>query len=223
MSLVKLEAWAFTSRGRSSSISYDDLVGIGNLALIEAVSKYNPAKGSQKSYYKTIVKGRMLDAMREEDHVSRSLRDKYKSLISVQERLRHQLQRDPTNDEIAKDLNRSVSWVKTVFGSYDFMNQGNSSLQIELECGVSFNSEHIDIPTLTPSVLEVLIAKENSAELQAYLDSLPPREKRILTLSFFEEYSLKRIGDLLNVTESRVCQLRSKALRSMRESMVNYF
>jgi RNA polymerase sigma factor for flagellar operon FliA len=200
---------------------YEDLVHQGLLGLMDAVDRYNPGHGAQFSTYASLrIRGKILDYLRTSDWMSRSARQKSRLIQKTVSDLWSQLQREPTEDEIASYLGMEKSQVQknlvevnTVFVSID------SAVEIDQEGEGDLHERLTDDRQPDPaSVIEAVSMKH---ELIKGIQKLSKREQTILSLYYYEELTFKEIGQVLDLTESRVCQLHARAILNLKV-MVNH-
>ncbi len=200
---------------------YEDLVHQGLLGLIDAVDRYNPNHGAQFSTYASVrIRGKVLDYLRTSDWMSRSARQKSRQIQKTISDLWAVLQREPTDDEIADHLGIEKSQVQknlveqnTVFVSID------SSIEVDQDGEGDLHEILMDDQQPNPaSVIEDNSMKQ---ELIKGIQKLAKREQTILSLYYHDELTFKEIGQVLDLTESRVCQLHARAILNLKV-MVNH-
>jgi RNA polymerase sigma factor FliA len=221
VSLVKILAQRLAQR-LPSQVEVNDLISVGVLGLVEAANRYRPALGVPfDAFARRRVHGAMLDSLRELDWAPRSLRRLRRDLDSSLARLRHELGREPREKEIADAMNLSPE-------QYDRAMEELRALEVatvrQLDAPGPDGTSLLDVAIdPTEGLVAQLERKELRTHLARALRELPERERQILALSYEEELTLAEIGEVIGVSESRVCQLRSLAvsrLRSMlRESL----
>ncbi len=215
--LVKALAQRLAQR-LPTQVEMTDLVGAGVLGLIDAASRYKPATGVPfDAFARRRVQGAMLDALRDLDWAPRSLRKMRRDLDGAIARLRHQMQREPADAEIAGAMNLSET-------EYDHVLDQMKSLELGA-------LRQLDAPTEEgASLIELVIDPDEGPEtcvqrselrehLASALSELPDRERQILALYYEEELTMAEIGAVIGVCESRVSQLRSLALSRLRVSL----
>jgi RNA polymerase sigma factor for flagellar operon FliA len=215
---VKFVAHRIASR-LPSHVELDDLINSGILGLMDAIEKFEPARNIKfKTYAELRIKGAILDGLRELDWVPRSLRRKKKDIEVAYHMLEQQMGRAATDEEVARhlsipleDLHKSLDDLKGVtLGT--FVEVGEDG---EGESLISFVPDpDAEDPHQTFQVSEI---KEILAEA---MDVLPKKEKFVVQLYYFDELTMKEIGTLLNITESRVSQLHTKAMLRLRGKLL---
>lgn len=205
--------------GKSKYIDYEDLVSYGMLGLMDAISKYDPSKGMKFSTYASIrIKGSMIDEIRKNSPISKGAMDKLNRYNETVENLQKILMREPTVEEIASELKINIEDV------FQIENYINYISIVSLE-DIIF-SEDDDMPLITmiqdeksPSPESILEDKEEIEYLAKAIESLNDKDKLVLSLYYYEGFTLKEIGKVLEVSESRVCQLHSRAIVHLRNAM----
>jgi RNA polymerase sigma factor for flagellar operon FliA len=201
-------------------VDFDDLTSYGIFGLIDAIDKFNPDKGIKFETYASIrIRGAIIDNIRKLDWVPRSLRTKNKQLELVFSELSAQLGREPTDAEIAEKLNMPVdeaadllkkSSVVSLVSLDDYLDQTHDTAAGGLVAPSRDNPE---------SQIEIMEIKRILAES---IDQLSDREKKVITLYYYEELTLKEISAVLGVTESRVSQIHSKAVMQLQTKLDKY-
>jgi RNA polymerase sigma factor FliA len=212
--LVKFVAHRISSR-LPSHVEVDDLIHSGILGLMDAVKKFEPGRNVKfKTYAEQRIRGAILDGLRDLDWVPRSLRRKKKDIENAYHLLEQQWGRSATDEEVADylgmtldELNKSLDELKGVtLGT--FVEAGEDG---EGESLISFVP---DPDAEDPQVL--LQAHELQTILKESVDKLPTKERFVVQLYYFDELTMKEIGTLLNITESRVSQLHTKSMLRLR-------
>ena len=205
--------------GLPNTIERDDLISYGTWGLIDAIDKFDLEKGVKFETYATVrIKGEIIDQLRKQDWVPRSVRSKAKAIQTSVAELNLKLGRAPEDIELARHLGITVAEVWVL--------QGDSNVK-----QVAALDEHQgdeDRPSVSDSLFDISSNPEdiyliNEVEelLVRAVDSMPDRSKTILVLYYLEEMTLAEIGELLGVTESRVCQLQGKLLHALRQALVD--
>ena len=202
-------------------VEVDDLISVGVLGLIDAIDKYDSTRGAKfKTYAEFRVRGAILDELRSMDWVPRSVRQKASSMDGVVQKLQNKLGRRPEDDEVAEEMGVSLDELFTT------LNETKSMPILSLEdLGIAKESGE------QQSLLDCLAGK-NDADPQTYLrlvelkeiiakaiDTLPEKERLMISLYYYEELTMKEIGGVLGITESRVSQIHSKAVFRLRNKL----
>jgi RNA polymerase sigma factor FliA len=215
--LVKALAQRLAQR-LPAQVELTDLVSVGVLGLIDAATRYRPSTGVPfDAFARRRVQGAMLDALRDLDWAPRSLRKLRRDLDAAIARLRHELHREPEDEEIARAMGLSDDEYRRSLDQVRSLELGAlRQLEAPTPDGVSLIDICID-PGEGPE------ARVERAELRVYLGralaELPERERQILALYYEEELTMAEIGQVIGVCESRVSQLRSLALSRLRVSL----
>jgi len=217
VSLVKILARRLAQR-LPSEVEVNELISVGVLGLVEAANRYQPSLGVPfDAFARRRVHGAMLDALRDLDWAPRSLRRLRRDLDSTVARLRHELAREPREAEVAAAMNlTAVQYERTIEQLRALDVATVRQLDAPGPDGVSLLDVAIDPGEGAVAQLE---RKELRQHLAKALGALPERERQILALSYDEELTLAEIGEVLGVSESRVCQLRTLAISRLRTAL----
>jgi RNA polymerase sigma factor for flagellar operon FliA len=194
-------------------VDLDDLIHAGVLGLFDAASKYNPDKKVVfQSYAKHRVKGAILDSLRQLDWASRDLRKRQKQLDSVTQDLMTRLGRAPTEAEIAEKLGLGIErWRRVALELKNLGLVSASALRPDPE-----NSAPIEFPATPDSRPDNICAhRQLSSVLAGAMKTLPERYQKVVFLYYTDEMTMKEIGEVLGVNESRVSQIHKTALEKM--------
>ena len=201
--------------GLPPNVEFDDLVSYGIFGLIDAIDKFDPDRGIKfETYAIARIRGAIMDGLRNNDWVPRSVRQKAKELEKVCSELENKLGRYATDQEICESLNISLEEFHrllnevscTTLSSLDEMwmtrNLDDDSVRV---LDLIENEDSSDPEKL----VEI---NELKAALAKSIDTLSEREKLVITLYYYEGLTLKEIGQTLNISESRVSQIHTKAI-----------
>ena len=196
------------------TFTFEDISSYGVEGLIDAIEKYSADKGARFETYAIMrIRGTIIDKIRSQDWLPRSTRKKIKDVKMVAEKLRQQLGRPATSSEIGKALGIEKEKVDAILA------EDTAITSIYDKKGTSDESVEI-IDTIEDknfvSPLEKLEEKDTKHELQQALKSLPERERMIMVLYYHENMTLKEIGETIEISESRVCQLHAQAIMKLR-------
>ncbi|MBN2618863.1 MAG: RNA polymerase sigma factor WhiG [Spirochaetales bacterium] len=206
-----------------SNVDFDDLVGYGTFGLIDAVGKYNPGKDVKfKTYAVTRIRGSIFDELRSMDWIPRSVRQKAKEVDLTVQILESDLGRAATEDEIADYMNLSVDELRRTMVKIS----GTSLLSLNELWSTGNDNDKVSIQDSieSPSALQpdVMVEKEEIKRvISEAITELPDNEKKVLVLYYYEDLTLKEIGSILDVTESRVSQLHTRAIVRLRGKLTN--
>lgn len=204
-----------------STVDINDLIGWGVLGLIDAVDKFNPGQNIKFSTYATIrIRGAILDQIRSLDWAPRSLRAMARKIGAARDQLRHQTGSEPGYDEIAaavgtsaEEVEQCVSQVQTaqVLSLDDYLggDDGDEARKIDLLP---------DTAGRTP-LTQAELTERQERVAKAILE-LPEQQQKVLYLYYYEELTLKEIGAVLDVSESRICQVHSAAVKRLRDAVI---
>lgn len=203
------------------NIDLDDLISSGVIGLMDAIQKYDSSRDNQfKTYAEFRIRGSILDELRSQDWVPRSIREKSKVLERVYRRLEQKNGRRGTIREIAKELKMNLA------ETHDLLKQVTSVSIIAMEDDVR-QFPFQDRKTLL-GMLEQMRAnnphfqaniKDIKQEIQRSLQELPENERLVMALYYYEDLNLKEIGAILDVTESRVSQIHSQAVARLQTKL----
>ena len=201
------------------TVEYDDLVGYGTFGLIDAIDKFDCLKGVKFETYASLrIRGAILDQIRKMDWIPRTLRQKQKKMEMACQKLEAEHGRPGTEEEIAKELEISVeelvNWqnqtkIDNLISLDEYLEQG-SEAKVE-----GTTSSHFEQPE------KVVEREELKTLLAETLESLTENERKVILFYYYEELTLKEISKILEVSESRVSQLHTKALQKMRMKLGN--
>jgi RNA polymerase sigma factor for flagellar operon FliA len=209
--------------GMPHNVEFDDLVGFGVFGLLDAIDKFDPDKNVKfKTYAVTRIRGAIFDELRTIDWVPRSVRQKTREVEEAIGSLEAQLGRTATDQEIANSLGLDEKeFTKTMMKI-----SGTTMLSLN---DVWFSGDENDKVSIgdsieSPSSLnpDVIVEKDEIRRvIVEAIEELPDKEKKILVLYYYEDLTLKEIGEVLEVTESRVSQLHTKAILRLRSKLTN--
>ncbi|MFZ2218158.1 MAG: RNA polymerase sigma factor FliA [Rhodoferax sp.] len=202
-----------------ANVQVDDLIQVGLLGLSDALTRYEAAQGVQFETFATQrIRGAMLDELRGNDWMSRGSRKSQKEIEQAMRRLEHTLGRSPIESEIAAELNMSLVDYQTLLGKV----RGTQLVYIEdmargQDDEDSFLDRHVADETADP--LSMLRDQRIRQALVQAIKNLPEREQFIMSMYYEQDMNLKEIAAVLEVTESRVCQLHSQSIARLRAKM----
>jgi RNA polymerase sigma factor for flagellar operon FliA len=204
--------------GLPRNVDQADLVSYGIFGLIDAIDKFEPDRGFKfETYAINRIKGAILDELRALDWVPRSVRARAREIERSMAELEHRLQRTPSDEELARHMSMTIDDLRDALA--EISNLGIVALDELLSPDSSTSvGDHIgDATGVSP---EQVFQKEETRRILAdAINRLPDRERLVLTLYYYEGLTLAEIGDVLGVTESRVCQIHAKSVMSLRNRM----
>lgn len=207
-----------------SNIELDDLISSGVIGLMDAIEKYDPSRDNKfKTYAEFRIRGSILDELRAQDWVPRSVRDKAKMLDRTIVEMEAEMGRTPADEEVAERLELSMHEF------YDLVNQVRPVSVLSIDDTATFSN--VDKKSLL-SLLEgckinnpfnQLNLKSVKEVVTQAIGDLPERQRLVLSLYYYEDLNLKEIGRILRVTESRVSQLHAQAIARLRAKLTSHF
>ena len=206
-----------------ASVDRDDLVSSGILGLVKAVETFEPERGFKfETYAGHKIRGAILDDLRAMDWVPRSVRQKARDLQRVYAKLENDLGRMPYDDEVCKELNLSMKEFE------DMLSEVTPATIVSLEEAMpdreSDSKELRIIDTIEDPGSENPLKELGFAEVKSILKeaiaALPEKEKLVIALYHYEELTLKEIGVVLDISESRVSQIHSKVILKLRSKLL---
>jgi RNA polymerase sigma factor for flagellar operon FliA len=206
-----------------ASVDREDLMSTGILGLIKAVETFEPERGIKfETYAGHKVRGAILDELRAQDWVPRSVRQKSRDLHRVFAKLQNDLGRMPYDDEVCKEMNISLSEYE------DLLSEISPTTIVSLEEVMPDRDPEAKEVKLIDTIedpgsenpLRALGFAELKSILKETIANLPEKEKLIVALYHYEELTLKEIGVVLGISESRVSQIHSKAILKLRAKLL---
>lgn len=215
--LVKYVA-SRVATGLPASVEQADLVSYGMFGLIDALTKFEPGRGNKfETYAIPRIKGAIIDELRAMDWVPRSIRFKAREIEKAHTDLESMLKRQPTEQEMAERLGITRRELHDVVSQISFVSV--LALDELVSVGADRGEQVSLIDTLADRGIDPtsgVESQETRGLLAAAINELSEREKIVVTLYYFEGLTLAEIGQILGVTESRVCQIHTKAVGGLR-------
>lgn len=219
MPMIKCIARKISAR-LPSHIDFDDLVSNGAIGLMDAIGKYDPSRENKfRTYAEFRIRGSILDALRSDDWIPRSIRDKAKRINKSVKALEMKLGRDPEEREVAEHMGISLE---------EFQNMTAETRPINVLSidEISFfnkidKESSLKILETKESLTSEINSKSIRRLIQKAIEELPERQRMVLSLYYYEGFNLKKIGEILKVTESRVSQLHAQAVRRLKIKLSN--
>jgi RNA polymerase sigma factor for flagellar operon FliA len=202
-----------------ASVEVDDLIQVGLIGLADALSRYEATQGVQFETFATQrIRGAMLDELRGNDWMSRGSRKSQKDIETHMRRLEHRLGRSPTESEIAAEMGLTLADYQALLNKV----RGTQLVYLEdmsrtNEDDDNFLDRHVGDADADP--MNLLRDQRLRESLVAAIKSLPEREQYIMSMYYEQDMNLKEIAAVLDVTESRVCQLHSQSIARLRAKM----
>ena len=201
--------------GMPTTVDRDDLISYGHFGLIDAIDRFDPERGVKfETYAMTRIRGEIIDQIRKLDWVPRSVRAKARDVQKAESALELKLERKPTDEELAEEMGLTLPelWAAQSEGNIATVSAMEEYEDSEDRQGIG---QKLYDPASNP---EDIVVKDAVAELVAgAISRLSVRSKTIMTLYYLEGFTLSEIGEVLGVTESRVCQLQGRLLHDLRE------
>ena len=214
--LVKRIAYHMMAR-LPASVEVDDLIQVGLIGLLDAVSRFDGTQGAQfESYATQRIRGSMLDELREADLLPRHVRQKSRQIEAAIHRLEQRHGKPPGEDEISKEMGIALSDYQSMLGDV----KGSQLLYYEDfsdEDSASFLDRYLVDGGSDP--LALLEDEGFKSSLISAIHGLPDRERNMMGMYYEQDMNLKEIGVVLGVSESRVCQMHSQAVARLRAQL----
>jgi RNA polymerase sigma factor for flagellar operon FliA len=197
-----------------NTVEYDDLVSYGMFGLIDAIEKFEPERGFKfETYAMTRIKGSILDEIRSMDWVPRSIRARNKQITKTKNTLELELQRPVSTAEIAAALDTTEDQVRIDTATSYFVTL-DDALTAQDDEGMELSLKNV-LAGEDHDLSEVAIIAKAMADAT---ETVTDRERFVLTLYYYYGLTLADIGTILGVTESRICQIHTKAISQLREN-----
>jgi len=200
-----------------ASVQVDDLIQAGMIGLLDAIKRYEGSYGRQfESYASQRIRGSILDELREADWLPRSMRKKMRDVETTIRKLEQDLGHSPSEQELADELEISLNDYHKILQNargaqliyYEDFQKDDEDPFLDRFCVDSGGDP-----------LEALLDENLRALLIKAIDNLPPREKQVMGMHYEQEMNLREIGEVMGVSESRVCQLHTQAVSRLRSRM----
>ena len=204
-----------------SGIELEDLVHTGVLGLIDAVGRYDPSKGTRFATYASLrIKGAILDELRNLDWASRSLRQKIKEMENAYEALEMKLGRPPKEDEVANSLHMSMPKFHKLLNKSRGVAIGVFRIPARDEANITNEemlSYYMDEHSTSPALM--MEKSEMKKMVTGFIKGLPQKEQLVLSMYYLDDLNLKEVGKIMNLTESRISQIRTSAILRLRTKL----
>ena len=219
--LVKYVAGRMSS-GLPAHVEESDLISYGLVGLISAIERFEPEREIKfETYAITRIKGAIIDELRALDWVPRSVRARAREIERVNGRLEHRLHRSPSDEEISREMGISADEFQE-----SLLKISNSTVVALDELWAVSDSSGDQVSLLdtlqdpeAPDPQQLLDQSELKDRLAEAISSLPEREKLVIALYYYENLTLREIGEVLGVTESRISQLHTKAVLRLKSRL----
>jgi len=199
-----------------ATIEVDDLINVGIIGLIQAIERYDPTRDNKFITYAVFrIKGAVLSELRSRDFLGRTTRKKIRDLEKAYNKLEQKLGREVTDEEVAEEMNMDLEQFYKVkrmssisFVSYEEVGYASRKDSSIISSALSTGN--------TEDALSLTTMKEIKATIAKNIDLLPEKEKLVISLYYSDELTMKEIGKVMSITESRVSQIHAQAIIRLR-------
>ncbi|WP_368862264.1 RNA polymerase sigma factor WhiG [Catenulispora pinistramenti] len=205
--------------GLPGALDSADFVSSGIFGLIDAIERFEPHRHVKfETYAIARIRGAIIDELRALDWIPRSLRQKAREIEQASVRLEQEFGRTPSESEIARELGIGLGELRQIFSKLSLVNVAalDELLALPTQSGDRIPLMETLEDGDAPDPVALFEVQETRALLARAVNSLPDRDKTVVTLYYFEEMTLAQIGEVLGVSESRVCQIHTKAVLTLR-------
>ena len=203
-----------------NNVEFDDLVGYGIFGLIDAIDKFDSMKEVKFETYASLrIRGSILDQIRKMDWIPRTIRQKQKQIEAVMRQVEQETGRQATDEEIALGL--GISDEEYVDWQSQMKITGVVSLNEYIEQGSDISNDRVRVSSHFEQPEKVMEKHELKEMLMEALELLTEKEKKVILLYYHEDLTLKEISEVLEVSESRISQLHTKAIQKLRLKLGN--
>ncbi len=208
--------------GMPQSVEFDDLVSYGSFGLLDAIEKFDPEREIKfKTYAMTRIRGAIFDELRSIDWIPRSIRQKAKQVEETISMLENKMGHTVDDEDIAKEMNLSIDELHSLLTKIS----GTSMISLNDIWYLGEDNDEVSfMETLESSINlnpDTLVEKEEvKSIIVEAIKNLPEKEKKVIVLYYYEDLTLKEIGEVLDVTESRISQLHTKAIMRLRGKLM---
>ncbi|MBI4394974.1 MAG: FliA/WhiG family RNA polymerase sigma factor [Candidatus Omnitrophica bacterium] len=208
--------------GLPPNVEFNDLVSYGILGLFDAIEKYDVTQGNKfETYGVSRIRGAIMDELRKLDWAPRLLRKRAREIERKMRELEDRLGRTATEEELAKSMKMSV---EDLNGIYSELNSTTFLSLDEVWQNDDGNKPISRLQTVEDSLITDQFSYVHQGEVKELLaqsiDQLPEKEKLVIVLYYYENLTLREIGEVLNVSESRVCQIHTKVVMRLRSYLM---
>ncbi len=218
--MVKALAQRFSTYA-SPCYDTDDLISMGIIGLLDALEKYDPEmRASFRTYAKYRIRGRILDEIRDLQWTPRSIQEKIQILKKTYAKLEQKLSRTPYEEEAAKAMDMNLEQFRKML-----VQIGSSTIvKLAQERSLDDDQDSYNLTLKDPNAIcpiDEIISRETKSTLTKAIKNLPEREALVITLYYYEEITMKEIGKVLSLTESRICQIHSDAILHLMQALTS--
>ncbi|MBE2188018.1 MAG: FliA/WhiG family RNA polymerase sigma factor [Desulfobulbaceae bacterium] len=203
-----------------------DFMNFGILGLNNAIERFDPNRGVKfESYAIKRIRGIIQDELRKLDWLTRTTRKKAQDLVKASDKIKSREGREATTNEIISLLNITPEKYKSYLQA---VADSKASLNANENGNIQFNDDDDDrndieeVADSDTTFYELIEEEERSAYIQDYIKSLKENKRIVLTLYYFENLTFKEIGKVLNISESRVCQIHTQIIKDLKEKLIEY-
>ncbi|WP_457640234.1 sigma-70 family RNA polymerase sigma factor [Persephonella sp.] len=204
------------------TVTEEDLINTGVLGLIDAINKYDPEKGVKLSTYAEIrIRGHIIDSLRKLDWVPRNIRQKARHIETAILEVEQKLGREATPEEIAQYLGMDVE----EYMKYAEKISNSGLISIDTKVGTEDDSSTSlwQILSINDDTPDKYVEEEELKEIISdIISKLKERERLVITLYYYEELSMKEIGEIMGLTESRISQIHTKTMMKIKNMISKY-
>lgn len=214
--IIKYSAYRLAWR-LPPQLTVEDLVSVGIMGLLDALNRYEEGISKLRTFAEHRIKGAMLDELRENELIPKSMKQKIEAIKKTHNRIEKELCRLPEAEEVAAAMNITLDeYYKTlqvassavIYNLNDFSKKSDGYEEMDItEC---ISDPHARTP------LEIIEENDKKKLLASVIAELPDKERRVLSLYYWDELTMKEIGKVLDITEGRVCQLHNQALMRLK-------
>jgi len=196
-----------------SNVDVEELINVGVMGLIDAVDRFDPSRAVPfKAYAEIRIRGAIVDALRDSDWVPRSVRRKHNRIEIAHTDLSRRFGRSPTREEMAQSLGVSLDAFEAMKTDAQLRKLVSLDAPVDDENPTSLSDR---IANDEDDIMQVLLSENLKGEVLKAVGHLPRKERTAVSLYYLHELTLKEIGDILGVTESRACQLRAQGVKRL--------
>jgi RNA polymerase sigma factor for flagellar operon FliA len=205
--------------GLPANIEQADLISYGIFGLIDAIDKYDQERGIKfETYAISRIRGAIIDELRAIDWVPRSVRFKAREIEKAYTALENKLKRPPSDAEVAEEMEITLDELNHIYTQLSTVSLValDELMTVDSDKGDRLSLVDTLEDTKTAGPMEAFESEEMRSILTGAINRLPEREKMVVTLYYFEQLTLAQIGEIMGVTESRICQMHTKAVLALR-------
>jgi RNA polymerase sigma factor for flagellar operon FliA len=204
-----------------ANVEYDDMFQAGMIGLMDAIGRFEEGQGTQfETYANQRIRGAMLDELRNNDWLPRSVRKNQRTIQSAMTKIEHRLGRAAIESEIALEMNIPLEQYQELLQDA----KGSQLFYFDDYNTDDDNGDYLDrhVADTGSDPAKMLNDKRFRAELVKHIDELPEREKLLMGLYYEQDLNFREIAAVMNVTESRICQLHTQAVTRLRAKLKNW-